>query len=243
MIVNYTSSGWEIISQRAHGLLAAAIANAWQHKVRTRRWVETMIAIAEHDDAQIELERQDLLTDQGGPVDFSMKKMEYGHCLDTMTRAYNKSTYIALLSSMHLQFLCEGSAGDDEGIVRFIKEQKVQRTNWLKTIGLTVEELEHDYRLLEWCDALSLLLCKHQCPPEGRSVEISVGPDNKSHQLKALNQQDLTVEPWPFEEQHIEFYYEYCLLTQLTYNNAEDFKQNYQKCIRHIRTVSFKKKQ
>jgi hypothetical protein len=240
MIVNYTSSGWEIVSQRAHGLLAAAIANAWKYKVRSKRWVETLIAIAEHDDAQIELERTDLLTDQGGPVDFAMRKMEYAHCLDTMTRAYNKSTYIALLSSMHLQFLCEGSAGDDKDIVKFIKEQKVQRANWLKAIGLTAGELEHDYRLLEWCDALSLLLCKHQCPPEGRSLEISVGPDSKSHQLKALNQQHLTVEPWPFEQQHVELYYEYCLLPQLTYTTA-DFKQAYQSCTRQIRTVNFKK--
>jgi hypothetical protein len=108
MIVNYTSLGWEIVSQRAHGLLAAGIANAWQHKIRTERWVEVLIAIAEHDDAQIELERTDLLTDQGGPVDFAMRKMEYAHCLDTMTRAYNKSTCIAFINApaIFMQWWC-----------------------------------------------------------------------------------------------------------------------------------------
>lgn len=43
MIVNYTAEGWEIITQRAHGLLAAQIADHWQHHIRTDRWVETFV--------------------------------------------------------------------------------------------------------------------------------------------------------------------------------------------------------
>jgi hypothetical protein len=57
MIVNYTEAGWEVITQRAHGLLAAQIAGQWKHIVRTGRWTETLLAIAEHDDAQVELAR------------------------------------------------------------------------------------------------------------------------------------------------------------------------------------------
>ena len=68
MIVNYTEQGWEIITQRAHGLLAVQIAMQWRIKDRPERWVETLIAIADHDDAQTELEDDDLLTPQGGPV-------------------------------------------------------------------------------------------------------------------------------------------------------------------------------
>ena len=70
MIVNYTEQGWEIITQRAHGLLAAQVAMDWRKKDRPERWTETVIAIAEHDDASIELEADDLLTPQGGPVNF-----------------------------------------------------------------------------------------------------------------------------------------------------------------------------
>ncbi|TWR24716.1 DUF3891 family protein [Mucilaginibacter pallidiroseus] len=241
MIVNYTALGWQIVSQRAHGLLAAAIANAWHHKVRTERWIETLLAVAEHDDAQTELECIDLLTSQGGPVDFSMRKMEYAHCIDTMTRAYNKSTYIALLSSMHLHFLCEGNADNKQDVKKFIEEQKAQRNKWLKHLDLSAEQLEHDYRLLEWCDALSLLLCKNESQPEGRSIEISKGPDGKMHRLKALDQATLTVEPWPFEQEHFDVYYEYCLLPQLSYKSDDEFKKAYQNCTRQTRTISFKK--
>ncbi|MDB4999689.1 MAG: hypothetical protein JWR76_766, partial [Mucilaginibacter sp.] len=61
MIVNYTEQGWEIITQRAHGLLAAQVAMQWRKKDRPNRWVETVIAIADHDDAQTELQANDLL--------------------------------------------------------------------------------------------------------------------------------------------------------------------------------------
>ena len=80
MIVKYTDSGWEVITQRAHGLLAAEIAAQWKHNIRTERWTETLLAIAEHDDAQVELQRTNLLTPQGGPVDFKMNAFEERHC-------------------------------------------------------------------------------------------------------------------------------------------------------------------
>ncbi|UEG55004.1 DUF3891 family protein [Mucilaginibacter daejeonensis] len=241
MIVNYTASGWEIIAQRTHGLVAAAIANEWKHEVRTRHWIETLIAIAEHDDAQVELERDDLLTEQGGPVDFAMRKVQYDHCLATMTRAYNKSTYVALLCSIHLEFLCkdDGASGDD--VKTFIKEQKKQRTIWLKTLGMTTAQLDHDYRLLEWCDALSLLICQHKSQPEGRSVEISQGPDGQTHQLRSLDEDVLTVEPWPFEKNELELLYEYCLLPQLSYNSVDKFREAYQSGSRILKTITFKR--
>ena len=44
MIVNYTDRGWEIISQRAHGLLAAQAAMAWRVKDRPERWTETVLS-------------------------------------------------------------------------------------------------------------------------------------------------------------------------------------------------------
>lgn len=105
MIVNYTEGGWEIVTQRAHGLLAAEIAQQWKYSARTKRWTELLMAIAEHDDAQIELERDNLLTPQGGPVDFKMKVFERRHCTQTMDFALSKSRYIALLCSMNHQHM------------------------------------------------------------------------------------------------------------------------------------------
>jgi hypothetical protein len=105
MIVNYTASGWEIITQRAHGLLSAKIAQAWTRDIRTGRWTETLLAIAEHDDGQVELEQDDLLTEQGGPINFKMKDYDPAHCRRTLDFALSKSRYIALLCAMHLEFV------------------------------------------------------------------------------------------------------------------------------------------
>lgn len=83
MIVNYKPNGWEIITQRSHGLLALQLALHWPSAGR-KRWAELLAAIAEHDDAQTELERDDLLTAQGGPMDFSMKKFSLEHAQRTI---------------------------------------------------------------------------------------------------------------------------------------------------------------
>ncbi|EDM37771.1 hypothetical protein PBAL39_15139 [Pedobacter sp. BAL39] len=47
MIVNYTESGWQIITQRSHGLLAAQICGHWAKDNQPSRWVDTLIATAE----------------------------------------------------------------------------------------------------------------------------------------------------------------------------------------------------
>src|ERR1700712_4618830 len=105
MIVNYKANGWEIITQRAHGLLAFQLAMHWPAKRHCNRWAELLVAIADHDDAHTELQREDLLTAHGGPLDFKMKGFDIEHGLRTMEFALSKSRYIALLCSLHLDFI------------------------------------------------------------------------------------------------------------------------------------------
>ncbi|QNN44838.1 DUF3891 family protein [Pedobacter roseus] len=50
MIVNYCNSGWEIITQRGHGLLAIQICARWKISGQPYRWVETLIATTGHDE-------------------------------------------------------------------------------------------------------------------------------------------------------------------------------------------------
>ncbi len=42
MIVIYKEEGWEVITQRAHGILAAQIGFQWRLKDRPERWMETL---------------------------------------------------------------------------------------------------------------------------------------------------------------------------------------------------------
>jgi hypothetical protein len=229
MIANYTEQGWEIITQRAHGLLAAQIGAQWQHTIRTKRWTETLLAIAEHDDAQVELARNNLLTPQGGPVNFKMKNFEQRHCTQTMNFALSKSRYIALLCSMHLEFIYKKDCADNPKAAQFISEQQTLQKQWRKELDVSLTDAERDYRLLEWCDALSLLLCQHENQPDSRAIQISNGPEDKNYQLIQLKPGILTVEPWPFEEQTFTLYFETRLIPRLVFKNAKEFRLAFRK--------------
>ncbi|WP_428331735.1 DUF3891 family protein [Mucilaginibacter sp.] len=225
MIVNYNSNGWELITQRAHGLLAAQLAAQWRHRDRTERWIETLMAIAEHDDAQTELEQDTLLTPQGGPLDFRMKKFDLNHCIRTGERSLSKSRYIALLCSMHLDFVFgKNCAGHAEGI-QFLKAQQRLRAQWRKELEMTKDQAEFDYHLLEWCDALSLLLCQEDSQPEERRIEISGGPDHRPYVMMKSSSNILTVEPWPFEHPEFEVYVETRTLSKLCFKNDNEFRR------------------
>lgn len=227
MIVNYREKGWEVVTQRAHGLLAAQIALHWRHKDRGVRWLELLLAIAEHDDANVELEKDDLLTCTGGPLDFKMVRFDAVHCQRTMSFALSKSRYIALICSMHLTFVYKQFQDDDPQAAAFIKEQRVLQKMWKKALNISAGEIKRDYQLLEWCDALSLLLCQHDEQPEARMVEVSAGPDGRNYLLKKCDDGNLTVLPWPFEASHFELRFERRLIPQLTFEDTADFRKSF----------------
>jgi hypothetical protein len=224
MIVNYTNKGWEIITQRAHGLLAAQVAMHWAVKERPQRWTETVLAIAEHDDARTELESDNLLTTQGGPLNFDMQLFNPEHCRLLGNFALSKSRYIALLTSIHMVFLFQKEEKTNPLVKPFLKDQAHLQKQWLKELSLDEQEVQRIYNLLEWCDAFSLLLCQHNVQPEERTVEISNGPDQKPYHLHSKGNQ-LTVVPWPFETEKFEVRVEKRIVEQLQFKNNEEFKK------------------
>ena len=225
MIVNYTEQGWEIITQRAHGLLAAQIAMQWRKKDRPNRWTETLIAIADHDDAQTELEADDLLTPQGGPVNFSMKKFEPEHCQRLHDFSISKSRYIALLTSIHMVFLHKGEGETNNKVKTFLAEQEKLQKQWMKELGITPKEIDKSYGLMEWCDAFSLLLAQHAVQPENRAIEVSQGPDGQQYKLMRNPNDSLTIKPWPFEEDSFSLTLESRTLATLQFKSCAQFKK------------------
>ncbi|HMH22166.1 MAG TPA: DUF3891 family protein [Puia sp.] len=224
MIVNYNRSGWEIITQRAHGLLAAQLAGQWKVSERPGRWVETLIAIAGHDDAEVELDGENLLTPRGGPLNFSMKAFDEPHCQRVSRFTIAKSRYIALLTSMHMDFLYHKEEKENPAAAAFLKAQRKLQTAWRRGLHITRPEAEKIYCLLEWCDALSLLLCRRDVQPEHRSVEIGIGPDNRSYQLVRQQDNRLTIDPWPFEPASFTVHYEYRELKKLQFKSSAEFR-------------------
>lgn len=224
MIANYTRQGWELITQRAHGILAAQVALHWKKAQRPERWMETLLAIAEHDDAMIELDGEDLITEAGGPINFKMKNFELEHCVRLSRFTRSKSRYIALVTSMHMDFVYRKDMEADPTARAFLEEQRRLQAAWRKELGMSKEEAERIYAFMEWCDAFSLLLCQHAIQPESRTVEISRGPDKTKYELCQVGEGQLTLLPWPFEEERFEVYFESRLVPQLAFQSSDELR-------------------
>ncbi|KAA6436907.1 DUF3891 family protein [Dyadobacter flavalbus] len=225
MIVNYQEKGWQIISQRAHGLLAGQFCYHWKNDMRPERWLETIIATTEHDDAFNEFVNDDnLINENGGPINFKMRVFEEAKCDELLQLALSKSRYIALLTSRHIQFLYQNS--EQKNARAFCKMLEKWDRKWLKETGIKKEEITRAYAILEWCDALSLLICQQQIQPENRKIEISGGPDNLQYQLWSKNESELTIEPWPFITDSFRITYESKLVSKLTFKDVKEFRED-----------------
>jgi len=225
MIVNYKETGWEIITQRAHGLVAAQVAIHWQIVDQPSRWTETLLVIGEHDDAEVELDGEDLITMTGGPINFQMKKFDREHCERMAMLSISKSRYIALLTSMHMVFLHQKEESENKEVREFLTVQREKQASWKKQLGIDDKEAKRIYSFLEWCDAFSLLICQRQLQPEKRAVEISTGPDGVIYHLTELEEGVLTVEPWPFDKENFDIFFESREISQLKFESSAEFRQ------------------
>jgi len=220
MIVNYTEAGWQIITQRSHGLLAAQLCVQWSKGDQPERWMETLIATAEHDDVYNEFENEDLLNEQGGPVNFKATEFNLEQCERLIGMAVTKSIYIALLTSQHIQFVF----GKENSAKLYCSQLKEYERRWLKEIKVSRAEVDASYRLLEFCDAFSLLICQNLVQPEKRKLEISNGPDGTFYSFSANDKEELIVKPWPFETDTFKVRYESRTMQQLTFKDTNEFK-------------------
>ena len=176
MIVTYKEDGWHVVTQRSHGILAAQIAANWRVKDRPERWTETLLAIAEHDDAEVELDGENLLTETGVPLNFHMNAFDLAHYEKLSLLTLTKNRYIALLISLHIEFLNRAEAENNKECKKFLEKQAALREKWRKALHITETETLRIYNLMEWCDAFSLLLCQCRLPPEKRKLEIKYRP-------------------------------------------------------------------
>jgi len=216
MIVSYEAQGWKIITQRAHGLLAGQICAHWKQTVQLEKWVEILIATAEHDDIFNEFERNPLIDGNGAPINFKETRFDPDCSTKLMDMALTKSRFIALLTARHIQF----THGSDPLAKSFITNLKKQEPKWIKEAGVTKKSVATAYELLEFCDAFSLLICQSQIPPEGRRVEISSGPDGTPYTLYQ-KEEAIIVEPWPFAVDSFSVTFEARTIKKLKFRSDE----------------------
>jgi len=237
MIVNYTESGWQIITQRSHGLLAGQLCANWRVEQQPENWIETLIAAAEHDDVYNEFEQSDLLNDNGGPVNYTMTKFGKAECDKLMGMAITKSAYIALLTSRHIQFV-HGTAAAAKNYCKALRKQEKE---WLAITGVSTGQIDNAYKLLQFCDAFSLIICHGSIQPAQRKMEISKGLDDKFYQVSStMEVNHLEVSPWPFEKSIFTVNYESRTLSQLSFKSITQFRKAFDeaKVVRHELVIS-----
>jgi hypothetical protein len=228
MIVISHQKGWKIINQRSHGLLAAMLAYQYDIDLPNDIMVPTLVAIAEHDDGVEETTQNRNLTEAGAPrhfmVDDGSKKVDLTQKVNVMEISSSKSQLNALLTSLHMEFLYNGSQHEeDKELDDFLKDQEKFRKNILKNLDFDKKYADRLYRFVEWCDAFSLLICMDKIQPEGRKMEVSQSPDGEMNQTFYKPNNEICVEPWVFKNDTFRVFYEYKILEQLKFNSIEEF--------------------
>ncbi|QRR00275.1 DUF3891 family protein [Dyadobacter sandarakinus] len=237
MIVNYTAEGWSMIMQRSHGLLAAQICAQWKKEDQPARWVDTLIATAEHDDANEELSMPEINPETGGPKNFKMKPFDEEYCDRLLNMAFAKGRYVGLLIARHIRFLYR----DEPTAGKYCEQLEQKEAEWITEAGTTEKAVAASYELLEFCDALSLIMCQDLIPPEGRKMEISNGPDGTTYQLFRAENGDLAVQPWPFEPASFEVSYESRCISQLSFKRPEALRDLLQQANARLHAFTFSK--
>lgn len=203
MIVKPTQEGWELIYQRAHGLLAMQLAYSWRVDQRPQRWVETLAAIEGHDDEGNNLEGENHLTEAGAPRNFTLSEFSLEQARRVAMRSQYRGRWVALLTSMHTVFLYGSARGKNGEIDAFLDEQIENQARWRKELKVTKGEAEAAYAIMQWCDQLSLVLCQDHLPAGGRWLEVSRGPDGTRYDVRQREDGSLEVAPWPFMERRL----------------------------------------
>lgn len=237
MIVNYCEQGWTVITQRSHGLMAAQICAQWRKDKQPVRWVETLIATAEHDDQNDELSDNDLIAESGGPKNFKMKSFDRSYCESLLEKSLAKGRYIAILISMHLRFLYK----QDKAAKRYCALLARREKSWIRDADTTTTQVNASYELLEFCDAFSLIICQQQLQPESRKMEISCGPDGLAYQLSSPGSGALEVTPWPFEQNTFQISYEIRTIKQISFKSSKAFKKKLRAAGVQLRTLTISK--
>ncbi len=245
MIVRKSSKGLHIIYQAAHGLLAGKIAQALKLDYRTDRWLDTLIAIVEHDDHQLDFEEKKYLSDLGIPLDFTEGDVSTDKILKRAERvvrqAKSKSLWTAMLVSFHLDFLYGNFREESKKATQFLESQDTFRNEMISHFGISQTKAESVYELLRFCDRCSLILCKDEIPGNHRKLEINTSIKQKTYFIREKENGKISVNPWCFEASEFKVSVEETLLEQPKFKNQKEFQAILENTDRSYRSWSFER--
>lgn len=206
MIVNEVESGLEIIFQPAHALLSAQVAGQWHPDSRPLHWMQTLTAVAQHDNGWVEWERAPRRTEAGVPRNFTEMSLDdaVAQWQRGIARGRHQSRWVALLISRHATRLNGPRAGESPGVDSFLAEQQGLQQAWREALGSSEAQVDHAYSMIRWTDWFSLLLCWRRLPEDGTPVSVGIGPDERRYEMRRRETGRVTLHPWPFAGPHFE---------------------------------------
>lgn len=229
MIVNKSVKGLHIILHEAHGLLAGKIANEIATEFRPVNWFETLIAVCEHDDRQLNFDEKDYLSEIGVPLDFTEDSSTVKEVLVRMKRilksAENKSSWVRLLISYHLEFIYSSLIEDSKQIKQFFKNEEKSRQESLLMYNVTEKKAKEYYEFLRFCDRLSLILCKDETPEGQRLLEINTSINGICYFIKKNEDNKLVIKPWIFDSPKFEISVEERILKKTQFTSSRNFEE------------------
>lgn len=246
MIVKHTKEGWEIISHYTHGLLAGKIASAIAGFMDYTFWVDVLTGIIEHDDNLLNFNEKNYLTENGSPMDFTMRSRtpdkELEHAERIYLQAVQKSQLIGLMIGKHLNFLYSGQADNNGSMKQFLEQITEDRKRQRKLYNLSSNDEKRFYDILLFADRCSLIICQGKIPTLGRELEVNQSIDDKTYHICKIDNSCVTLEPWPFQFDELNLSYEYRVVGQASFSNNEAFSKSLNACMPSLRKVEFKKK-
>ncbi len=202
--------------------MAAEIGFAWQPEKKPLHFMQTLAAIAQHDDGQKDWSGRYALTPAGAPANFTQLPFCLEQAQQVMKEARFQGRWRSLLTSMHLSFLYEELRGKKKLWDEFLDEQRSCQKKWRQQLKISKADAQYAYDFMQWCDRFSLILCRNELPEMERALEISNGPDQIRYEVTQLKTGPVLVEPWPFEVKQIQLSVEARCLTQLQFSSDQE---------------------
>jgi len=141
---------------------------------------------------------------------------------EIVDNARYRSRWTAILTSMHTTALYESWRGTDDALDRFLDEQQNYQRKLARSLAVPIQRARDTYQLMYFCDALSLILCKDQIPPEGLHLEVTQLPLGETAEIYTLEDESYQLSPWPWEDNDVILNTEVYRLKQLSFKNDQE---------------------
>lgn len=223
MIVTKNETGWNIFFHRAHALLAFKIGM----NIKESLWplpkyrLDGLSAITEHDNGQPDWNKRDNLTTAGAPLDFRQpSKLDLTKVKDLISNCLHKSAFVTLMVSMHCKSLYEEEKSKE--IQKFVSEQKDLCKAIRKHLDIKLADSENCYKILRFCDELSLILCQGDIPKMERKIQVEPLPGIEKNFIRKDEEGFLRLDNWCFDSSEFTLTTEYYQTKKLSYNSDHE---------------------